>query len=429
MTLLDKMLLLSLENLIIPREVLISLCSSDRQSQSVLKDAQDRGYLGEKVFKSKTLTVRCCYLTTEGFRYLISRHVTPWLSYIDPEQTKKASAYGKYNHSQEQLRRLAPISETSIMSYAAGAVTAFPIHKAYAASKGERILSGDLTSHTSTGKTVQVDKTYTSLMIHAMEAYGHDCVGQKILDMNDKTPDLPEDIIRFTPITRVKDLTVSKGETQKDFDRCRFTGILDSRFNCFLLYSAHGDGMSWSTWTSKKETQLLQRWGKSFSVTSSDSHIFYGGRDLTVFGGVLFVKNSRQFANLYLDCAGKRKRGTYLGEGLHSLCIVPKTYLGTKYLRWLMLSNSGAVRGIVVEYMVKQGYDHCPGDFPLVRDNLRIYVGVRFDAIMLKRFETYARKDLRYKYGIVCLEWQKDYYERVLKDVAVEYITLPNNFF
>ena len=94
-----------------------------------------------------------------------------------------------------------------------------------------------------------------------------------------------------------------------------------------------------------------------------------------------------------------------------------------------MLSNSGAVRGIVVEYMVKQGYAPGPGDFPLVRDNLRIYVGVYFDAIMLKRFETYARKDLRYKYGIVCLEWQKDYYERVLKDVAVEYITLPNNFF
>lgn len=451
MRLYDEILFFAFHHLAVPKEVLMCLNESARFGQQVIHDAVQKKHLRKTQIKSshgsKEKTVRLYMITPEGIRYLIGTGIVPWLKFIDPESTKNASAWGKAGNSEAMKKRIAKVAEASLMFYLSGAEIQFPVHKSpelFSRDSSDIMEIDNFDEDTVLFSLEPIDlttpqyaepqrtRTYSDLMYNAMKEYNPDGIEQTLTELNYDTPDLPADLIRFTDVVRVKELVdihhdcSFKPLAAKDFDRCRISGIADSRSKSVLVYSAHEVGFNWSSWMFEPDGRLLEKWSKK---TITDPTIDKNDKKYAV----LFVQNRFEFTKLYLDKAGRRKKvkdvhnkkRDPLGEGLSHFYVVPKTCVGTEFLRWLMLTNDDKNEKMLKKEAINSGkyeeniFSHGLF-FPLrATDGTFVANGCMMDIIKIKQIEKVAKSNPERKFGVLCFDWQIEYYESILPNVKV----------
>ena len=452
MTLYNKILMNCFTNLFVPRDCLVALNPSIRYSERTIKDALERKHLKETYLLStrgsQKSTVRLMSITPAGINYLVCKSdISDWISAIEPSMTKRACVLHREDYVASRIKRMALISEANVLAVAAGAVSPLLIHRnddmsdvlpqAQPVKHISDMSDTNLLSNSKIKTKVIRDEheldyppqndlaiqTGLSYMEIIERAIGPD---KTIAFQNMCNPleDGKREIIRFTDIRRVRAIAageknlISKGG---DYERCKTNGILDSKYKSVLLYGSHEVGISWNKWQIDKDVQLLLWW------IVNRGYFKYGHKSyLPPQYGLLFVKNSRHFSLLFNDRAKRLiVKDTYLGQGLDKLYIVPKTYEGIQYLRAIMTCDDDDLTEKVIETMVSKDFSRNEKGntklWPLTSNTgMKVAVGVQMDAVQMQFISEEINNSKGQSYfGVICLPWQKPYYEAAIPELKI----------
>lgn len=192
----------------------------------------------------------------------------------------------------------------------------------------------------------------------------------------------------------------------------RYTGLVESPFKTVLLYAGRSRGMGWSKSSVDSDVRAFQ----AYVNLVSRYHTNRPGE----YRGVLLVANAKMFEDLYKDKERKRA-GKKFAEGFQEMLIFPMTEEGATLFGQYMTVDNGAYRDELVDAAVASGvYERNSGSlsniFPLVNaSGVRMAVGLFIDAIQIQQLLHVHNKDGE-QMGMVCYEWQTDYYSRVLPE-------------
>lgn len=233
--------------------------------------------------------------------------------------------------------------------------------------------------------------------------------------------------IRFENVYDIKKKLIQITNKAKEFYAGRYTGILETENKSVLVYVYVGNGlygMSWSNVATKTEFSAHHAYVTRCSPYRGNN-ILKGGEN----HGVMLVTNAKTFADLYEDKKKKRKKENF-AEGFDSFIIIPLTKRGIDNLSDYMRENREEYENWIIEAAVLSGtYEQNKTGFyslfPLLKEDIPYSIGVFIDAIKINRIKKIVLKN-QMKYGIVCLDWQVDFYKRVMPDASYKTISIQS---
>lgn len=205
-----------------------------------------------------------------------------------------------------------------------------------------------------------------------------------------------------------------KALTSLNLHSGRFTGILENQNKSALLYVGNKEGMSWSERATLPEKKAHHAYSNKFSryksLRNDENH------------GILLVENARDFANLYEDKKGKRKKEDF-ADKFTSFIIIPISYIGVMNLREYMMNDREEYEQHIINSAIQSGIYQSNREgfyslFPLTKDDIPIMLGVFIDTARLNRIKKIMSR-AEFEYGILCYPWQVDYYHRVMPEALI----------
>lgn len=213
----------------------------------------------------------------------------------------------------------------------------------------------------------------------------------------------------------IKRVLAEEGKDYSDFHGGRYTGILESQYRTVLVYVGSRTGMAWSQTASKPEISALH----AYSVRYAKKHTLMGGEN----HGIMLVENAKSFYDLFTDKKKKRKREVF-AERFDSFVVFPISNAGLENLTDYMDCDTATYEHELVAAAKQSGVyrDNASGHtrlFPLVNeDNTPMAIGTFIDAVKINLIRRiYAKTAITY--GIICYDWQMDYYNRVAPEAVL----------
>lgn len=230
----------------------------------------------------------------------------------------------------------------------------------------------------------------------------------------------PTSDLKFLSASEVKRSTASLRKEGEPFREGRYTGLLVSPFHSVLLYEGKQSGMAWSRWIIEGDLRSYRSYVRLMSSMSLEK--------LERPEGAILVKNAKMFEDLFLDKRGKHKSGEYFGNGFSAFYVFPVSSVGAKHLNEFLTTDITKRKNMVMVSALASGLftendDAYAADFPVLNQNgIQMAIGTFIDAIQLHRIIN-IQKQLNKPVGILCYEWQKNYYCRVLPE-DTQFMTL-----
>ena len=220
----------------------------------------------------------------------------------------------------------------------------------------------------------------------------------------------PENEFQFTNVFEVKQLLAQKCGEHGNFIAGRYVGIAESPLKSVIVYVGNRAGMSWSAIATKPEFSAHH----AFSAHISPYKNLRAGEN----HGIMLVDNVKMFADLFLDKHQKRGQKAF-ADGFNSFHIFPFSKVGSEQICEFMFTDIREYELALIEAAVHSGiYKKNEKGFtnllPLVNENgTPMAIGVFMDTIKLSHILT-IRERIGAKFGIICYEWQIDFYRRVV---------------
>lgn len=201
----------------------------------------------------------------------------------------------------------------------------------------------------------------------------------------------------------------------------RYSGVLITEHIAYTVYHGPKDGMSWAPLARKRDLDAMDVYHDKLSplkyVHGQKKH------------SIILIQNAKMFADLLLDVASRNKdrRGQIiyrLGEGYDSLVAFPVTFAGVQLAqRYISADPKTAVENLTRQ--IQKSF------FPNARIMLPYSMAVDHNKNEIYQL---AYMDVRHifhliktcqdeSFEILCLDWQVDYYERI-----VDFVKLKNSF-
>lgn len=201
----------------------------------------------------------------------------------------------------------------------------------------------------------------------------------------------------------------------------RYTGVLITSHTAYTVYHGPKGGMSWAPLARKRDLDAMDVYHNKLSplkyVHGQKKH------------SIILIQNAKMFADLLLDVASRNKdrRGHIiyrLGEGYDSLVAFPVTFAGVQLAqRYISADPKTAVENLTRQ--IQKSF------FPNARIMLPYSMAVDHNKNAIYQL---AYMDVRHifhliktcqdeSFEILCLDWQVDYYERI-----VDFVKLKNSF-
>ena len=216
----------------------------------------------------------------------------------------------------------------------------------------------------------------------------------------------------FLNAYEIKRLLAEKVGQYSGYHAGRFTGILESEAKSVLTYTGSKGGMSWSRVATKPEFKAHHVYSAKYSAHKN----LPGGEN----HGIMFVQNARSFANLYLDVAHKRKEDMFADQ-FNSFVVFPVDSYGViNALEYMEIDLADYERQFA-EAAIQSGIYEANTSgytslFPLKTINgVPMTIGVFIEGVKLNRLRTIFEKTGA-AYGVICYQWQIDYYQRVIPE-------------
>ena len=216
--------------------------------------------------------------------------------------------------------------------------------------------------------------------------------------------------------------TASVQGTSRDFSSGKYAGVIDSHFKSMMIFVAPSFTMSWSDWNMRDELTAYGLWARRNRIPDQYQ------RDRNGTTAALIVDNAREFAYHFLGCQ-KKGAGESFGGKFSHMYIVPNDAVGAAFLRWIMLmdekSMAEQLNNDAVSFLgFEQNRDQFSREvFPLrSAAGSRSAAGFILDGKKIQVWYNAATRNPNEKFEIICWEWQKDFYKRVLPENVSYYI-------
>lgn len=315
--------------------------------------------------------------------------------------------------------RAANITTGIVMAYAAGA----DIPAESFGSVREEDLDQSIKEDESENENETASKLYSLKDFYRDFILDEDDI--KNLAFNSKSDPKAEDYMIFHARGHVKEILASESSSGniRDFNSGRYAGILDSNQKSLMIFVTPRFTMSWSNWIVKADMNAYRMWGRTNSVTPITQQTENGTT------AVLIVNNAREFAYHYNTSKGKRADEIF-GGSFTSMYIVPNDYTGAKFLNWLAKTNDDDMIESMVRFAVSSGEyvkvdSRSAAPFHLHhKKGFDACLCLTLDAKLINKIDYYAKDNPESTYQVLCLDWQKDFLQRVLPSNVI-YRTFP----
>lgn len=329
-------------------------------------------------------------ITKEGIQFLVDHYMVlppekQWVQFLDPSVRLRAKGLCSTERS---MKRYLGVSGTAYMMAVLG-IDAEPISPSMRPTEFGQDTGGEL------------DRCIA-------EAKGK-YIGQKqnLNGMQSQQTDL-----KFSNAMQVKTALVQLMGDPTPFYAGRYTGILESPLRSVLIYVGNKEGMAWSKTALKPEVLAYRAFVNRVSGVNT---VEVGDTQ-----GILFVENAKMFADIYLDKAGCRRGGPF-AAGFRSFIIFPISRIGLEQLEQYMYTDLKEYEQELADAAVRSGLytenkdaSRCGGLFPLKNQRgTPMYIGTFLNTVTLSKLRRIA-KTPGADVGIICYEWQIDYYRRVV---------------
>ena len=441
------MLILVFEGIHVPRQALRPLFGCDRTFRNSIEVALRKEHMREEKFsfssRKSTRTIYALTVTPAGLEY-INRHCPEYFQKVrDVDLT--ALIPGRENGGLNIADKIMCIrsSLAGIFSFLAGAYVAFPLN---GRESFQYFINGILEDkyRVEYEQRETEPNSYAAMldyMARKSGGYGGgDMAGRQNLNGTIFSFDSPEQIFFISRSTMRRTLASIHGSAgmyydPKDFDRCRYNGILVSRFKTVSIYVnvSANVGMPWNEALLRQDTVAVHNLQNCYTPDYS------AGQDTNRAYGFLLTDNPKHLASLLFDHAGTRKpprtkRGEdrknpeEIGRGFDSLFAIPTTRRGADLLRRIMLRDEAEFEnGFITRCLETDGdltlnTGSAAKLFPLARQiqGKTLYLAplLTMDLVRMQKIIK-AAPSLDGYIGVYCEPWERPYVEAVFREAGV----------
>ena len=402
-----KVVLLSFmeEGIVLP-SAFKTLTDNKSYIPSLLTNLTDEGYICNRriTVKSQNRKYAVTYkaICPKGVQWLIDNcsDEYPWLRYL-PNPVPKFVLTNV--PSSENLNRfLKSISASIIFS-----------------NFGIKTFKRSVRTNTLSAKSVNFQK----MVSEAKEQYEQDKIQHGIkTESNEKYEDIyfhSRDISQYFKLT--------EEEIQQHIFSSHI-GLLISRGKSYFIYATSPRGIKFNGSSVKRARISVTHYLFTNSITNEQ----YGA----VQRGIIFCKNSKEFELTFkTNKPVEKKKGFVKGESLkqifQKLFLLPVCRESMYTLDEILTYQDDLHERAISELMrrdalFKKGKN---SNFELMYNNCEAVIGIDMDIVKLQNVYDEITSDMNRDktYVIICYEWQREYYERILPS-NVKYYTVPIGF-
>ena len=219
--------------------------------------------------------------------------------------------------------------------------------------------------------------------------------------------------------------------TEEEIQQYKFStniGLLISRGKSYFIYATTPRGIKFkSSSVNRAKISVIH-----FLFTNVITDEQYNA----VEKGIVFCKNSKEFeltfkSNLENKETKDHVKGERLNESFRRLYLLPICRESMYSLDDILTYQDELNERVVAELIKRDTLfkENKDSDFELMYNNCEAFVGIDMDIVKLQNVydEIVSELNRDKTYVVVCYEWQKEYYERLMPD-NVQYYTVPIGF-
>lgn len=380
----------------------------------VLSAAQKEKLVRKEVYKSTShngsTTNYLYFITKKGMRTLVDSSYSDWAAYIDKAELEESTLHGSNNLGIEQIKKIARINDAKFMAASAGGKITIRNEDINEEGNSQLKPYSDEVQKVQEEKDEQ-PKSFSRIIREAIQKSSNE---QFELSEEEK---LPDDIIEYTTPNIAKRKWLDTNSTSldlKDFDRCSFDGIIESKKRFLMMYTSYEVGKSWKTWIIGQDLKVAAIW----NIKNTKYRNPISTTQMENFEGMILVKNNIHFAQIYRASQNKES----VGAGYKNFYVVPMTPEGVDHLRFLMLADFDQYDEKIKAIMIDNGYienkEFQVNLFPFVTPNGKYVLnGTYLDLRRIQEADLIFKangKQEKYIPEILCFEWQAPFYENIV---------------
>lgn len=387
------------------RQYLLTLANNSNYMYRVLQEAKDEGLITEKEIHSgskRDKPITYYFVTAKGIDVLSRSYdalpePASWVRYLIPPQKVVVSREGSTN---ERAERYISIAGMAFIAALIGAKTDVMSFEKQLSEVKKRVVQRGSVPNT------------TSALVAAA------------LNEQNKTEGIKNDHLSLTQSDIVyHDAFVVKGSisnrllnAEKLVRIGRYTGFLESPVISVLTFIGDKEGMTWSKYFYEAEGKAYRCFCTSYSVYKENPRDTQG-----YVNAIMMVSNAKMFADLFLDTKKARTKEKF-AEQYASFHVFPISRQGVALLERFMHKRYEDIEQEIAKFAMdywsfsgpEKAYSRL---FPITDpDGMPIMIGALINTTKLNQLLAVVEKT-GLKYGILCYEWEMDYYWRVCGDV------------
>ena len=405
-TVYEKILYHAITKNIIPKSVMLALVHSFSPIYRAVDRGIELGYLEERTINvesdGKRYKEDFLVITNAGINYFSSLAL-PGMSWI-PSVPEEAKVIGSKVLGSVKVRRYLSIVANAIIAEELG-MEVSPIFFDVGAIEGE-VLVRDIVLEAYEKREEIAD----SLQI-VNDSYDEEASFENLY-VEEEREAISEAPLKFCTALDVKRLVSSSEATQigYDFGRGKYTGVFFNGEELFVTYTCL-KGRFIFTDDESKQNRIVR-------TTLPRVEEFNTGKKS--MKSILLVSSPKIFKSSFFDVdyLKRKKRSLFFSNlDLDEFCVFPITRYGIDSLKEYLLDIDHEQE--IVETALRSGRfmrndrKYSEKIFPLIReDGIPVMIGTKIDIIRLYAVESLSKKNPNDKFGVICYEWQVDYYER-----------------